>query len=202
MISRRCLLTKVAAVAMTCSLTAVPELSWAAGPAAPPDPDRANSRLDQLVPLIEPVLDLYNPNTKERKLVRFFGSTGYNRGGVQELNYLMRDWRQKEVTQIDIRLFWGLAAIRTAAMQDGLDGSIQINSGYRTARTNEYLRSEGYRTAVNSLHTKGRAIDFVVKGGEVADVAKYAQWLEIGGTGHYRGRFVHIDSGDVRVWFG
>lgn len=167
-----------------------------------PEPVRKNSKLDQLVPLIEPYLDLYNPHTRERKKVRFFGRSGYNRDGINKINYLLRDWRQDRVVQMDVRLYWGLAAIRTAAVRDGLTGEIQINSGFRTKQTNNYLRSEGYQPAVNSLHLRGRAVDFVVKGGNVANVARYAQWLEIGGTGHYRGRFIHVDSGDQRVWFG
>lgn len=167
-----------------------------------PEPVRKNSRLDQLVPLIDPFLDLYNPHTGERKKVRFFGTTGYIRDGLTEINYMLRDWRQDRVVQMDVRLYWGLAAIRTAAVRDGLSGEIQVNSGFRTKRTNEFLRSEGYQPAVNSLHLRGRAVDFVVKGGDVANVARYAQWLEIGGTGHYRGRFIHVDSGDRRVWFG
>ncbi|MBR9862858.1 MAG: YcbK family protein [Rhodobacteraceae bacterium] len=167
-----------------------------------PEPVRKNSKLDQLVPLIEPYLDLYNPHTKEREKVRFFGASGYDLAAVNKINHLLRDWRQDQVVQMDVRLYWGLAAIRTAAVRDGLSGEIRINSGFRTKRTNDYLRSEGYRPAVNSLHLRGRAVDFVVKGGDVANVARYAQWLEIGGTGHYRGRFIHVDSGDRRVWFG
>lgn len=199
MISRRGFIGKVAAAAACSALSTIPAL---AADLDIPDPVRENSRLDRLVPLIEPRLDLFNPHTRERKQVLFFGATGYNRAGIREINYLMRDWRQDEVVQMDVRLYWGLAAIRTAAMRDGLSGEIQVNSGFRSKATNDYLRSEGYGAAVNSFHLKGRAIDFVVKGGDVANVARYAQWLEIGGTGHYRGRFVHIDSGKPRVWFG
>lgn len=199
MISRRGFIGKVAAVAACGVLPGIPAIAQELDI---PEPVRAESRLDQLVPLIEPYLDLYNPNTRERKQVRFFGATGYNRSGLQEINVLLRDWRQEQVVQCDVRLYWALAAIRTAALRDGLSGEIQINSGYRSKATNDYLRSEGYRTAVNSFHMRGRAVDFVVKGGSVEHVARYAQWLEVGGTGHYRGRFVHIDSGEKRVWFG
>ncbi|MDR6266723.1 MULTISPECIES: DUF882 domain-containing protein [Rhodobacterales] len=200
MITRRALISGAATVAACNLLPSLPAL--ASDGLNIPKPVRLNSRLDQLVPLIEPYLDLYNPNTQERKKVLFFGKTGYNLAGIKEINYLLRDWRQDRIVQMDVRLYWGLAAIRTAAVRDGLSGEIQINSGFRSKETNDFLRSEGYQPAVNSMHLRGRAIDFVVKGGDVANVARYAQWLEIGGTGHYRGRFVHVDSGDQRVWFG
>ncbi|MCW3784654.1 YcbK family protein [Defluviimonas salinarum] len=165
-------------------------------------PDRQGSRLDRLVPLIEPYLDLFNPHTQERLKVRFFGATGYNMSGIRDLNWLLRDWRRGEMVQLDVRLYWGLAAIRSASLKDGHSGEITVNSGFRTRQTNDKLRLEGYHTAPNSFHIKGRAVDFTVDGGKVEDVAKYAEWLEIGGTGHYRGRFVHIDSGRKRRWFG
>lgn len=199
MVSRRDFIRRAAATAVVGLMSGVPGLGRALDM---PDPVRPQSRLDQLVPLIEPYLDLFNPHTQERKQVRFFGATGYNRAGLQEINVLLRDWRRNEVVQCDVRLYWALAAIRTAALRDGLSGEIQINSGYRSRATNDFLRSEGYRTAVNSFHMRGRAVDFVVRGGEVEHVARYAQWLEIGGTGHYRGQFVHIDTGERRVWFG
>lgn len=198
-VTRRSFIGKVAATAACGLLPGIP--AFAAGLDIPP-PVRTDSRLDKLVPFIEPYLDLYNPNTDERQRVLFFGTAGYDLKGLQTINYLLRDWRQKQVVQMDVRLYWALAAMRTAARRDGLSGEIQVNSGYRSRKTNDLLRAEGYGAAVNSFHTRARAIDFVVKGGDVANVAEYAQWLQIGGTGHYRGRFVHIDSGDQRVWFG
>lgn len=194
--TRRTFLARSVAAVAGFGLTALPAV------AQENSPSRADSRLDKLVPLIEPVLDLYNPNTREREEVRFYGATGYNRTGLAKLNHLLRDWRQDEIVAIDLRLFWGLAAIRTAALRDGLSGEIQANSGYRTRETNDLLRLEGYKTAPNSFHMKGRAVDFKVIGGSVEHVARYAEWLEIGGTGHYRGRFVHADTGEVRRWFG
>ena len=195
MLNRRSFIAGVGAT-VGLGLTSLPAYSEGVSPA------RLESRLDQLVPLIEPVLDLYNPNTDERETVRFYGATGYNRSGLAKLNHLLRDWRQEEVVDIDLRLFWGLAAIRTAALRDGLSGEIQANSGYRTRKTNDQLRLEGYKTAPNSFHMKGKAVDFKVVGGSVEHVARYAEWLQIGGTGHYRGRFVHADTGEVRRWFG
>ena len=196
MITRRSLLAGCVAVAAVSAFPAIPAF---AGEVAPM---RAGSRLDQLVPLLDPVIDLHNSNTDERLKVRFYTATGYDPEAIRQLNWFARDWRQGEAVQIDVRLLWGLAAIRGAGIKDGNEGLIRFNSGYRSRKTNELLRSEGVGAAVNSFHLTGRAVDFVLPGAPVEDVAKYAEWLEIGGTGHYKGRFVHIDSGKKRRWFG
>jgi uncharacterized protein YcbK (DUF882 family) len=199
MISRRSFIRYASAAAACSILGGIPAL---ASDIVTPDPARAGSNLDKLIPLIDPYLDLVNPHTKDVVQVRFFRHNKYNIEGIREINHLMRDWRQHAEVQMDVRLYWALAAIRTAAIKDGLSGQIQINSGYRTKATNDYLRSKGYGVASKSFHMKARATDLVVKGGNVADVAAYARWLEVGGVGHYPGRFVHIDSGLVRTWQG
>lgn len=183
-------------------MAAAPGLPALAATSPLPEPLRAGSNLDKLVPLIDPVLELRNAHTGEHEKIRFFGATGYNHSGIKRINYFMRDWRQKEVVQCDVRLYWALAAIRSAAMKDGLDGLININSGYRSLKTNNYLRSKGYGAAKNSMHLQARAVDFTVEGGNVAHTARYAKWLQVGGVGHYPGRFTHIDSGRIRTWNG
>lgn len=162
-------------------------------------PSRPQSRLDRLVPEIAPIVDLHNPNTGEKLRTRFFDGSSYDMEAVRQINWHFRDWRQKEAIQADVRLFWALAAIRASAMKAGHDGQLQINSAYRTRATNLALRRMGYSTADNSLHIDAKAVDFMVPGAKVADIAKLAEWLEIGGTGVYR-NFVHIDSGRLRRW--
>lgn len=168
-----------------------------------PPPARPESRLDQLVSAIRPELRMFNANTNERMSTRFFGPTGYDPVEIRRINWFMRDWRQAETRQVDVRLLWALAAIRQAAMKDGHDGEIRFLSGYRTRKTNDLLRSQGYGAAEDSLHIRARANDFSLPGVPVSDVAKYALWLEVGGVGEYRrSGFVHIDSGRVRSWRG
>jgi len=167
-----------------------------------PDPARPSSRLDQLVPAIRPELRMFNANTNERMSSRFFGPTGYDPFEIRRINWFMRDWRQAEARQIDVRLLWALAAIRQAAMRDGHDGEIRFLSGYRSQQTNDLLRRQGRGAAKDSLHISARANDFSLPGVPIADVVKYAQWLEVGGVGHYPGSFIHIDSGDLRSWLG
>lgn len=168
-----------------------------------PPPARPSSRLDQLVSAIRPELRMFNANTNERMSSRFFGPTGYDPVEIRRINWFMRDWREGEARQVDVRLLWALAAIRQAAMKDGHDGEIRFLSGYRSRKTNNLLRRQGYGAAQDSLHIRARASDFSLPGVPVAEVAKYAEWLEVGGVGLYRrSQFVHIDSGEVRSWGG
>ena len=167
-----------------------------------PHPSRSGTRLDELVPLIDPSLSIINQRTKEELKLRFFTVTGYDRTAIDQLNWIFRDWRQKEEIQIDVRLFWGLAAVRQAAMKDGDAGDILLTSGYRSRKTNDMLRSQGHRTAYNSFHMKGRAADFRLPGAKIEDTARFVEWLQVGGTGHYRDQFVHMDSGEERTWLG
>lgn len=142
-----------------------------------------------------------NAHTDERIRVHFHTPTGYDMSSVARLNAIMRDWRQNEIVQMDVRLFWGLAAIRQAAMKDGHSGQITLLSGFRTQKTNALLRERGYGAAKNSLHLRGMANDFILEGTQVVDIARYAEWLQVGGTGYYRkSSFVHMDSGPVRRW--
>ncbi|MEP3667723.1 MAG: DUF882 domain-containing protein [Roseibium sp.] len=165
------------------------------------DPIRQGSRLDRLVPSIDPVLNIVNAHTNERAEVRFFTADGYDKDAVDRLNWVWRDWRDNDAPQIDVRLWWALAAIRAAAMKDGHSGDQILLSGFRTQKTNELLRRRGKGAAKNSFHLKAKATDFCMEGIGTRDLAKFAKWLEVGGTGTYsRSGFVHIDSGEERTW--
>lgn len=196
MINRRNLIFSVAA-AVAVPLMPVPP-AWAGEETA--NPNRGETRLDKLVRLIDPTVDLTNPHTNETIKTRFYRSTGYDMDAVRQINWFMRDWRQNEAIQFDLRVLWALAAIRSAGMKDGHSGLISINSGYRTQATNKLLQSKGYRAARNSMHLRARAVDLVMPGTKVKDIVDYATWLQVGGVGHYPGRFTHIDSGAERVW--
>lgn len=167
-----------------------------------PHPSRPESRLDQLVSVINPELRMVNANTGEKMSGRFFTETGYDENIVDRINWFARDWREEKTRQMDVRILWALAAIRQAAMKEGFNGEIRFLSGFRTEKTNELLRQQGYNASRNSFHIKARAIDFSLPGVSVEAVYKYAEWLQVGGVGYYPGSFVHIDSGDRRTWRG
>jgi len=166
------------------------------------DPARPGSRLDSLFSSINPELDIVNSHTDERVHVHFHGVTGYDVDAVRRLNHIMRDWRENSVQMIDLRLYWALAALRQAAMQEGHSGKITWLSGYRSEKTNDLLRRRGFNAARESFHLRARAVDFTMENVNTTALANYAEWLEIGGVGHYRGRFIHIDSGRARRWRG
>lgn len=163
------------------------------------DPGRKR-RLDLLASAINPELRMFNANTNERMSGKFYGPDGYDHVVLHRINWFMRDWRQREMVQMDVRIIWAMAAIRQAAMRDGHDGVIRFLSGYRSKATNELLRRRGINAARDSLHITGRAGDLSLPGVPVRQVFEYAKWLEIGGVGHYPGSFVHIDSGRLRNW--
>lgn len=165
-------------------------------PALPGDPRREGSALDRLVKKVTPSLHLLNQNTREQLDIRFFGPDGYDVQALKDLDWFFRDWRQARAAPMDVRLYWSLATLSQAARRDGHSGMIRINSGYRSHATNDRLEGSAQR----SMHLVARAADFVVDGGHVADVARYAWFLGIGGVGYYPGRFVHIDTGGLRQW--
>ena len=76
---------------------------------------------------------------------------------------------------------------------------MQITSGYRTKKTNSYLRKLSKNVAKNSLHMKGQAIDFAILGVAEKKLKYIAKEHAIGGLGLYN-NFMHIDSGPFRRW--
>ena len=161
-----------------------------------PDPARGHSRLDDHVNDIEPRLHLRNFQTGEEIDLRFFRSEGYDTDAVRQADWFMRDRRENRSVEMDLRLFWALAALAQAAAREGASRPTGFLSGYRTAKTNGSLKG----AAGNSFHMKARAVDFFIPEVPVRLVADYAEWLQVGGIGHYRDRFIHIDTGRTRRW--
>ena len=161
-----------------------------------PNPARPHSRLDRHFNDIEPRLHLRNFRTGEEIDLRFFGPEGYAADAIRQADWFMRDHRENRSLEMDARLFWALAALPQAALRSGASGPIGFLSGYRTERTNSLLKG----AAENSFHMKARAVDFFIPDVPVRLVADYAEWLQIGGVGHYRSRFVHVDTGRIRKW--
>lgn len=71
---------------------------------------------------------------------------------------------------------------------------VAVNSGYRTESYNKKVGG-----AKKSFHMTGRAFDIVVKGHTPAEVAGYAQSLDINGIIQYN-NFVHVDSRETKYW--
>lgn len=195
-LDRRELLAGAASLAALPLPLFVPARAVAGPTPSKPGPGRPGSRLDALFRDIEPVLKMRNGASGETVSARFHDGSQYDRRAVEALNRFMRDFREDRAAQMDARLFWALAAISQAARLAGANSRIGFLSGYRTGKTNRALVG----AARNSLHLQGRAVDFLIPGVPVERLAAYAEWLQIGGVGHYRGRFVHVDSGPLRRW--
>lgn len=192
MLTRRQMLTGVAGTVLSIPTAAVAT-----------NTSRPGTRIDSLVSVIDPVLDMRNAHTGEFVNLRYFSFGKYDLDAVRRINWIMRDHRQGQAAQMDARLLWTLSAIRMAAMQDGHSGQITLLSGFRTQATNNLLRSRGIQAARNSFHLRAKAADITLQGVRIAHLADYAKWLEVGGVGMYRrSNFVHIDSGHERSWGG
>jgi len=78
---------------------------------------------------------------------------------------------------------------------------IQVNSGYRSPRSNAAARRRNRHVARNSLHMQGKAVDITVPGFNLAKLRRAAIELQAGGVGTYPdAHFLHLDVGPVRVW--
>jgi uncharacterized protein YcbK (DUF882 family) len=122
---------------------------------------------------------------------------GYDREQYLQLCWALRDQQAGRVFPMDHALLDVLAGVQAWLARDGLRAPLEIHSGYRTRSTNQKL--EG--AALASRHLVGKAADITVAGVKNLKLAQMASVLGRGGTGFYPGRnFVHVDTGDERVW--
>ena len=147
-------------------------------------------------------LSIYHTHTKERLTVTYMVNGKYVPSAMKKINYILRDWRRNEVITIDpktINLMWELHA------DLGSKAPIGIVSGYRSPRTNAFLKRIGRNVARKSQHMKGKAIDIFFPDVNTKTMRNSALVRKVGGVGYYRSAggptgFLHIDSGNVRHW--
>lgn len=147
-------------------------------------------------------ISLYQIHTKESLTVTYMQDGRYVPSAMKKLNYFLRDWRRNEPTTIDPRtidLVWELHA------DLGSTKPIHVVSGYRSARTNAFLKKVGRKVATKSQHIKGKAIDFFFPDIPTDRIRNSALVRRVGGVGYYRSSggptgFLHVDSGNVRHW--
>ena len=147
-------------------------------------------------------ISLYQVHTKESLTITYMVKGRYVPSAMKKLNYLLRDWRRNEVIAIDpktIDLIWELHA------DLGSSAPINIVSGYRSPRTNAFLKKIGRNVAGKSKHMVGKAIDIYFPDVATKKIRNSALVRKIGGVGYYRSSggptgFVHLDSGNVRHW--
>lgn len=143
-------------------------------------------------------IKLYSGRTGESVDTIYWVEDEYIKEATAEINYFMRDWRQDEARDMDVRNFDIMAA--SYALLEVTEPYLML-SGYRTAKTNAMLRSRSRGVARNSLHITGQAADLRLKNRSVGQMANAAKAIKAGGVGRYSGsNFVHMDSGPVRNW--
>lgn len=146
-------------------------------------------------------LSLYQTHTKESLTVTYKVNGRYIPSAMEKLNYILRDWRRNEVIRIDpktIDLVWELHS------DLGSTRPVHIVSGYRSPKTNAFLKRIGRNVAKKSQHMIGKAIDIYFPDVPTERVRNSALVRQVGGVGFYptsgQYGFVHVDSGKVRMW--
>ncbi len=118
--------------------------------------------------------------------------------GLDNINYLLRDWRNDKRMDMSLELLDMLSALQERM---GTEAPFEVISAYRSPETNKMLRARSSGVAKNSLHIQGKAIDIRLPNRDLSALHKGALSLNAGGVGLYsRSGFVHIDTGRVRNW--
>ena len=145
-------------------------------------------------------LSFHHVHTDETLTVTFKREGRYDQKALEQLNWLLRDWRSNEPTRMDPQLFDLLWDVYRDV---GGKEPVNIISAYRSPNTNAMLRKRGRGVARYSQHMIGRAIDFHIPGAELSDLRVAGLRMQRGGVGFYPtsgSPFVHMDTGGVRHW--
>ena len=144
-------------------------------------------------------LRLYETHTDEHIDIVYRKGNRYLPKALAQLNYFLRDHRNGRVRRYDPRVFDLLNDLTTSLGQP--DAEIEVVCGYRTRRTNAFLRRRSRAVARHSLHIQAKAIDIRVPGVDTAELRDAALALHRGGVGYYpQEEFVHVDVGRIRQW--
>lgn len=145
-------------------------------------------------------LSIFHSHTKESLTVTFKRDGRYDRAALEQLNWLLRDWRAEESIKMDPRLFdtvW--EAYRSVGSQE----PITVVSAYRSPGTNAMLRRRSRAVAEYSQHMLGKAMDFYLPDVSIDQIRAVGMRMQRGGVGWYPragSPFVHLDVGSVRSW--
>lgn len=141
---------------------------------------------------------LTNSRLGERLSTVYWADGDYIPEAIEEISYLLRDWRENQVLPFDPRVLDVVSAL-TKKLDCGVP--VEVVSGYRSPATNAMLRKTTRGVAKNSYHMKAMAMDIRVQNRSVRQIAGAAESLHGGGVGRYsRSNFVHVDSGPLRTW--
>ncbi len=145
-------------------------------------------------------LTIYHTHTQESATITFKRDGRYDRAALEQLNWLLRDWRVNEPIKMDPRLF---DTVWEAYRQVGSAQPIHIVSAYRSPGTNAMLRRRSKMVAEYSQHMLGKAMDFFLPDVSIDRIREVGLQMQRGGVGWYPHAgtpFVHLDVGSVRMW--
>ncbi len=143
-------------------------------------------------------LSFTNAHTGESGSYTFKKDGRYDTEVLTKLNWIMRDWRKDEPTEMDPHLF---DVIWEVYRDVDASAPITILCGYRSPQTNSMLRSRSKAVAETSQHMRGKAMDFYIPGVQLSSLRAAGLRLQRGGVGFYpSSNFVHMDTGGVRMW--
>lgn len=143
-------------------------------------------------------LSLYNLHTEEKLKATYWAQGEYQPNALAEIDYLLRDHRSGEHTDMDRQLLNLMFLLQQKAQSKQ---AFHIISGYRSPASNEMLRKSSTGVAQKSLHTLGMAVDLRLPGTNLEELRDMAINLQGGGVGFYpKSDFIHIDTGRVRRW--
>ena len=145
-------------------------------------------------------ISLYNIHTKETVTVEYKKDGKYVPAAMEQIDWILRDWRQDEKTRMDPELVDLLWEIHTEL---GSKEPIHIISGYRSRATNDLLRKTSGGQAKQSRHILGKAADVHFPDVPIRRLRYSALIRERGGVGYYPTSaipFVHVDTDRVRAW--
>ena len=143
-------------------------------------------------------LSFVHTHTGEQLTAVYYENGAYSSAVLQQVNMLLRDFRDGTVHPIDPHLLDRLFLLQSVV---GGSEPFQVISGYRSPATNAALHERSSGVAEHSLHMDGRAIDVRRTGVATEKLARLALQQSSGGVGFYRvSDFVHLDTGRVRSW--
>jgi uncharacterized protein YcbK (DUF882 family) len=146
----------------------------------------------------ERTLEFVNLHTDETLQCCYWANGEYDPTSLSEINYILRDHRANEVSEIDSNLLDMLNILHGIV---GSKAPFHIISGYRSPQTNKKLRQQSRGVAKKSLHMQGKAIDIRLPDIELEDLRDAALSLQAGGVGFYpKSDFIHVDVGKPRSW--
>lgn len=143
-------------------------------------------------------LDIQNPHTGDKLSLTYFEKGRYLNDALEEISFLLRDYRTGDVHAIDPELLDQLHDLKQ--MLD-LNQPFDVICGYRSPLTNAQLHAERSGVANNSFHMHGRAVDIRIERFGLRRIHNAALAMHRGGVGYYpESNFIHLDTGTFRTW--